>query len=316
MRFTTAICTQLVLLLIALNCGAQTFVGTIVFSRGDVKILRSPDGSVQKKHLIYEGKKYNYEDVRIGKKILPGEYIQTGTDGKAKITYANGDHFNIGPGTFISMPKPDSEKKSGGSSIDMFYGRLRSLISKDGPRNKLKVKTPATTAGVRGTDFFVRHNLSEGSDVTVLRGLVSLPAEKSKSQPVLIKKAQTARVTKANTQARVALAQKQDLLEIQKESAISIEARDLEQVSKETLKEINQLENAAKKVVMDDIKTDDPRLYKELSQKNEANVNSINTEVVAKLFQQAPGKINEKPSEADLEGSAEDVYKKYFEQKK
>lgn len=293
----------------SLTSYAQTFVGTFVFAKGDVKLLKDPAEKSDKKQLIFEGKKYNFETVRIGHKVMPGEIIQTGTNGKAKVVYPNGDHFNIGPGTSLAMPKPEGASAQDASSIDLFYGRLRSLISKDGPRSKMKVKTPATTAGVRGTDFFVRHNLTEGSSITVLRGAVAVGDPKKK--PVVVKKAERAIVEK-DASVEVALAEKAELLNIQIETAIPQDQQQVAKLSKEVQSEVKELEKNAKQAVLNDIKSEDPALYTKLS-KQDYTASDINTEVVAALFKQAPGKIQTKPSAKELEGQTEDdIYKKYF----
>ena len=119
-----------ILFAFSLDSYAQTFVGTFVMTKGDVKILRAPSASPKGPFLVYEGKKFSYQKARIGRKIKGNELIQTGTDGRAKVVYPNGDHFNLGPGTSMSMPSPEKGGKGKkGSNLNLFYGKVRSLIS-------------------------------------------------------------------------------------------------------------------------------------------------------------------------------------------
>ena len=322
---TILLSTLFCLTLLNQNALAQTFVGTFVMTKGDVKILRAPSLKPSGPFLVYEGKKYSYEKAKIGRKVRGTELIQTGTDGRAKVVYPNGDHFNLGPGTSMSMPVEtrNANGKKTGSKLNLFYGRVRSLISKGGPRTKLKVKTPSATAGVRGTDFFLRHNPTEGSQLSVLRGEVSLRDTKknaASSKAVKVKKGFTAKVESRPTakpqKVKVELATKEEIVEIQKETALKPNEKIIEKLPEPIKKEVEKLSKKSTEAVVADIKKDDPKLYEEIKDKlNKQNVGDdyeINTKVVAKLYKQAPGEVKKKPTAEELEAIGKDVYDKYF----
>lgn len=311
--------------LVGANSYAQTFVATFVMTKGDVKILRPAESNPKGPFLIYEGKKYSYENGRIGKKVMPQEILQTGTDGRAKIVYPNGDHFNLGPGTSLSLPSSSAEDAKPTQGLNLFYGRVRALISKGGPRTGMKTKTPSATAGVRGTDFFIRHNPTIGSQVSVLRGEVALKAntDKTNAKPTAVKKGFTGSVDTVkknaktvNSQPKVALATKEQIVEIQKETALKPDQKALDKLPTELKKQIDLLTVKSTEAVVEDIKTDDPSLYKELKEKmakKEAiDIYDINTKVVAKLYNQAPGESKTKPTAEELDSIGKDVYDKYF----
>ncbi|MEO0336352.1 MAG: FecR family protein, partial [Pseudomonadota bacterium] len=177
-----------VLLLCCLPAQAAKYVGTVVISKGDVKVLTKAleKEARAKKFVLYEGKKFSFQKARIGFRMRPGYILQTGTNGRAKVAYSNGDHVILAPGSSVAMPKP-SKDKDASSELDLFYGKMRALISKKGPRKKMKVRTKGAVAGVRGTDFFISYTGGVGTDLTVLRGAVEIGDKQKAATPALIK---------------------------------------------------------------------------------------------------------------------------------
>src|SRR6185437_11291333 len=167
------------IVLFSLTSFAQTFVGTVVAVQGDVKVLHVPTLQDHRPFARMNGQEYAYVMAKLGMKLNPGEIILAGPNGRIKIVYPNGDSFLVGSGSSFVLPTViDAQADQSGindgatSSVQMFYGRFRSLISKEGPRNNMRVVTPDAVAGVCGTDFFVRRNASVGTQLTVLRGTV------------------------------------------------------------------------------------------------------------------------------------------------
>ncbi|MEO0336965.1 MAG: hypothetical protein AAF202_11250, partial [Pseudomonadota bacterium] len=94
---------------------------------------------------------------------------------------------------------------------------------------------------------------------------------------------------------------------------LSLNNGDLKALDEETKKEIKTLEKKSLKIVLDDIKSEDPELYKEISKQKNLSEDKVNTQVVSKLFRQAPAE--KKPKKANLEEIdqiGKDVYEKYF----
>ena len=298
---------------------AQTFVGTFVAVKGDVKILRSPAGNKDAgPFALYEGIKYTYEKAKIGNKIKPSEVVQSGADGKAKIAYPNGDHFIIGYGTTLILPavsdRGGDDKK--GSSMELIYGRVRSLISKGGPRNNMKVKTPSAVAGVRGTDFFARSNPAVGTQITVLRGEVAMQSATKPEETVSVKTGYTAEAApKAEAPPKVEEATKEDLMTLQGESAVKVAKEDIAKLPPEIKGEVTALAEKTKEAVLDDIKTTDAQLYKNLAANGKLDAEDINTAVVADLYKAAPSDKKRKPTKEEIDSIGKDVYDKYFKNK-
>lgn len=296
---------------------AQTFVGTFVAVKGDVKILRTPAGDADKgPFALYEGTKYAYENAKIGKKIKPLEIVQSGADGKAKIVYPNGDHFLIGVGTTMVMPDI-SENSTAKPSIKLLYGRIRALVSKTGPRNNISVRTPSAVAGVRGTDFFTRSNPSVGTQITVLRGEVAVQATDKPEKVVEVKTGYSTEVkSKTQTPTEAIEATREELIALQGESSVKASKEEIASLTPEVKKTVAALSEKTKEAVLNDIKIENENLYKELKEKKAKDVEDINTAVVANLYKQAPsGAKKKKPTQEEIDSIGKDVYETYFNKK-
>jgi len=307
---TTIIC-QLIFTLVGLAAAQDAFVATFVMSKGDVKILRPAEAGTGGKLLVFEGRKYSFEDGRIGKKVKPSDVLQTGTDGRAKIIFSNGDQFQLGPGTSMSLPSLDGEEKGSGQNLELFYGRIRALISKGGPRSGLKARTPSATAGVRGTDFFLRHNPTIGSEIIVIRGAIELKDKKTTKPPLNIKKGYWGLVGKT---VKVDLAKKNDLIAVQNETALNLNDANLADLPKADQETIEALNQTATKAILTDIQSEDPKQHDRIVAQLKASADGyqINTAVLAELVQQAPGLADKKPTAEELEAQGADIYEKYF----
>lgn len=344
---------------------AQVHIGTLTSLKGDVKIL-SRKGSSGSKVLRYEGQTYKYKKARIGRKVRPKEIILTGPSAKAKVVFPNGDHFHIGPGSSMTVPAKRGSKASKGSHLKLYYGKVRALISKKGPRKNLILRSKTAVAGVRGTDFFFSESGVHGTKLTVLRGSVALAKHKSEKitgpiqqverklsrSAVTVKKGVTAVLEKEKElpptteiapMPAVAVDDSGNIPDpsrMAKKKASKVRPEEqgivLKPVTKETLidahtvttihpgdvepepidesvkKEIEALHQKSHEVVMDDIKEEDPELFKKLKKNKTATAKEVHKAVVAKMFKEAPReKVKKKVSEDALK-DMESVYKKYF----
>lgn len=304
-----------ILMTFAVPAWAQTFVGTFVVVHGDVKILRPPAANDPGPFAQLEGVKYSYEAAKIGKKVNPGEVIQSGTDGKAKIAYPNGDSFLVGNATSLVMPSVTDKSEQGTSAIKLIYGRMRSLISKSGPRNNMKVSTPSVVAGVRGTDFFTRANPDVGTQLTVLRGEVSVASTAKPEVSVAVKTGYSIEASSKSKEAPKAIeATKEDLRGLQKESEVKATKEDLAKLSAEEKKQVSELNEKTKVAVIQDIKSYNPRLGAELEKKHLSD-DELNSAVVDKLVRIAPAAQKKKMSKADADAAGQGVYEKYYDDK-
>ncbi|HLE10945.1 MAG: hypothetical protein A2504_09150 [Bdellovibrionales bacterium RIFOXYD12_FULL_39_22] len=324
--------------------------GTIVKVQGTVDVYTHPSKSPQgvSPRILYDNEYYTTIPAKLGHKVVAGDVIRTGNGAKARIVYKNGDQFNVGEGTEyrVTVLRTNIEGKDK-SVINMMRGQLRAIISKEGPRNNMEVKTQNASMGVRGTDFFVAQNGNLGkAEVSVLRGEVEVKIAPPKVETT--KKETTSSLAKAEVisvkpgfsaqwqapateekksdnnkattsapepiKANTIVLQKTtqtDLIKIQQNSVIPQTQVTEEKMSATVAKEMAILEKAAVETTMKDIKAHDPQLYAKLEKNNVSSVSAINSEVVKEVFQEAP-KAPGKPGAAALNDLDEDAYEKYF----
>ncbi len=297
--------------------------GVLTMTKGHVEIYTEPQVQPQGvgPFVLFNDQHYRLKQGKIGTKVGVRDVVHTGPNGKARIVFPDGDQFIVGPATTYRLTSKDGEagqKKSAPPVLDLMYGRIRSVISKSGPRNRLKIKTPTAVAGVRGTDFYIRHSPSEKrSKISVLRGYVEVKPRKSKSKPVLIEKGFHARIEamekdkKKIPKVRLERASQQDLIGIQSETFIKNDPSELESLNPDVKESIAKLEEKAAITTLTDIKTYDPQLYEKMVSQGAKTVSEVNSAVVSDLYHSAP--VDEKkPSLLELQNLDEDVYERYF----
>ena len=328
----TFLLTFVIFFIFALPAFGSPHIATVVHKSGKVLVLKSPKkrSAKRKKEVLYENTFYSYKKVRIGEKVRRGEVLQTGPQAKAKLMFKNGDQIHIGPGTSYRLNKPQKDRsKKKGNSIKLFYGKMRAIISKRGPRRKLRVKTLSAVAGVRGTDFFITENVKTGTQLTVLRGEVDI-RKPQQTKSTLIKTGYSAVIKpslpenlinknpqRTNHQVKLKDIQiqpstKQNLISVQSTSTIKGK-RNLQALSPRQKEQIQKLEEKAKAVVIEDIKRYQPKAKPNL----QLSLEELNTQTVSKVYKKAPSTPDkDKPSEEDLDTIGDDIYKKYFKTKK
>ncbi|MBX7231393.1 MAG: FecR domain-containing protein [Bdellovibrionales bacterium] len=329
---------------------SQVNEATFLATKGDVRTLFEKK-SKEKQNLFpqahYEGKNYFWTKAKIGQKIKARDIVQTGPDGHAKIVYKNGDQLSIGPGSSLSLPEATENQKNQPSKIDLYYGKMRALISKSGPRNQMEVKTQAATAGVRGTDFFVSESATQGFQVTVLRGAVALQShsknnERENKNPlsfkneIMVRSGFSGNITPILTTEKtiepngtpqkqptesappphlaIKAATKEQLLQVQSITNIQIEKKELDSLPLETKNELEKLNKKTLSSVIADIKQENPKLLKDVDIQHVQSIDQLNKSIVAQLYNKAPSEEpKKKPTQDEMNIFGEDIYKKYFE---
>ena len=254
----------------------------------------------------YEGKYYLIKDAVIGDRVDNDNVVRSLPGGQATVIYDNGDQIYVGKSTAYRIHwNAGKAKADAPPELDLVYGRLRGVISKEGPRQKLKVRTRVAVMGVRGTDFFVVDDDPQGEvGLTVVRGAVEVETKTGKK--VEVKTDMTADLSE---KAEVRKTSRDDLAEIQ-------EAVTPPPVQ-EKPKMVTELEKKALEVTLKDIQIYQPETYQALQksdQKPESLI-SINTTVIATAKEVAPvatrKRIHALPSDLK-EHEARDLYEKYF----
>lgn len=91
--------------------------------------------------------------------LLTGDKLVTGKDGQMSLTFADDTRFSVGPNSNISVDKFDYDARSqtGAFTTRVNRGSL-AVVSGQIARSKqdaMKVRTPTSLLGVRGTKFIV-----------------------------------------------------------------------------------------------------------------------------------------------------------------
>ena len=94
-----------------------------------------------------------------GRQLLAGDRLVTGKDGRISLTFIDNTRFAIGPNSRVSVSEfqYDRTRQKGSFVTKVDRGSLAVVsgrIAKSGP-DAMKVRTPNTLLGVRGTKFIV-----------------------------------------------------------------------------------------------------------------------------------------------------------------
>ncbi len=308
---------------------------TITRINGSVQVFTHPTSQLQGPGQVkYENKYYRLKKAKVGDKVQKGNILRTAPGSKARVVFDNGDQINVAPGSSykvdwaVNSSDPDIAKPT----ISLKYGKIRAVISKKGPRSKLRVRTRSATMGVRGTDFYVSDRVSEGGTrLTVIRGKVQVKPKKMNAKPIEVKKGYTAEVTKKKTETSVLgsaekkteVAFQQKAIEIHKttkQEIVKIHRESVQKKIKLTKEEfatpsskamVEKLEKKAVENTLKDIRTHDPKLYAKLNKKIVNDSQKIDAQVMKEGFKAAP-KAPSKPYLSDLDDLDENAYDTYF----
>jgi hypothetical protein len=94
-----------------------------------------------------------------GSELLPGDWLETGKDGRMSVTFADNTRWSVGPDSRIALTKfeydPTTEHGSFVAQIERgSIAVVSGRISKSG-RDAMQIQTPDSTIDARGTRFIV-----------------------------------------------------------------------------------------------------------------------------------------------------------------
>lgn len=94
-----------------------------------------------------------------GVQLQPGDVLVTGKDGQISLTFIDDTRFSVGPNSRVAVNRFDYDrtKQTGAFLTEVNRGSLGVVsgqIAKSG-RDAMKVRTPTSLLGVRGTRFIV-----------------------------------------------------------------------------------------------------------------------------------------------------------------
>lgn len=101
----------------------------------------------------------NHIPAAIGLTLLPGDWLETGKDGRITLTFIDNTRFAVGPGSRIALTKfdydPTTQKGEFIAQIERgTIAVVSGKISKGG-RDAMQLRTPDGVLDVRGTRFIV-----------------------------------------------------------------------------------------------------------------------------------------------------------------
>jgi hypothetical protein len=288
-------------------------VATVAQVEGRAQIFTRPSKKLENSAGVnegviasFEGEYYRVRDLKASDRVENGNVVRTFPGAKVKVIYDNGDQIYVGPGSSYRILWKNDVKAT--PEIRLAYGRIRGVISKEGPRKKVIIRTRSAVMGVRGTDFFISDEGQGETSVSVLRGAVEVAPTKGK--PTVVETGMTAEVVTRSVEVPVRKISKEDLGEIRVASSLP--------VKKETqMEELKALEKKALEVTLKDIRVYQPELLKEMPQAaaGEMFVADLNSKVVDIAAIQAPSIPKKKrPGLEELKSpDGVDYYEKYFQ---
>src|SRR5882762_1019808 len=114
-----------------------------------------------------------------GHVLLAGDRVRTSEQGHAVVTFFDGSTIEIEPATTITVVQATAAVDGAitiqlEQAIGRTWSSVQTLIR---PNSKFEVKTPATTAIVRGTGFVTDVLVSGATTVTTTDGIVAVSAQ-------------------------------------------------------------------------------------------------------------------------------------------
>jgi hypothetical protein len=101
----------------------------------------------------------NHVPATTGQKLQPGDWLVTGKNGRISLTFVDNTRFAIGPNSRVSVSQfeYDRTRQQGSFVTRVDRGSLAVVSGKiaKSRRDAMKVRTPNSLLGVRGTRFIV-----------------------------------------------------------------------------------------------------------------------------------------------------------------
>lgn len=105
--------------------------------------------------------------------VEAGDKVKTGSDGRATIEIEDGSRLSLGNDSELELTEFTLKKDKRSAVYSLSTGKLRAYVGKFTGKTDVKVKTPTSTSGIKGTDFIVMNQgdanviFGEESDVEV-----------------------------------------------------------------------------------------------------------------------------------------------------
>jgi len=114
----------------------------------------------------------NWAPAALNQELVTAEKIRT-KDGRAELRFSDGTSLNLKENSLLDLLQVKCENSVQDSTIKLWYGKVRSKVTKLQSGGKFEVHTPKVIAAVKGTEF-VLGTTNEESELSVIEGIVSL----------------------------------------------------------------------------------------------------------------------------------------------
>lgn len=138
----------------------RSMIAVVLFSFASVAVaadageIKTTSGAV---HLERAGKKL---PVTVGMPVLQSDTLVTGADGSAGITFTDNSLLSVGPNSVLAIEKYafDTTTHAGQFDASLKKGTLAVISGKMVKQSPeaMRVRTPSSIMGVRGTEFVVK----------------------------------------------------------------------------------------------------------------------------------------------------------------
>lgn len=157
--------------------------------------IQSLTGEVQVKTQTGELK-----PVSVGEPVPMNSAIVTGKDGRIRLAMKDGNELELAPESQMVVEAYENNSAKKNVLMNLIRGKIRAQVREKykGPSDRFQIKTPASVAGVRGTDFATIYDESKAAASTVtFEGAVdfgTLAADGSIKDAVTVTKGQESRM--------------------------------------------------------------------------------------------------------------------------
>ncbi|NUM59046.1 MAG: FecR domain-containing protein [Bdellovibrionaceae bacterium] len=168
---------------------AKAYHGKAMIVRGQAERISTQEPSEKK------------ETIKVGTRIFQGDSIETAAGGFVKIVMTDRNIINISENSKVIIKKYENDHKNLIKNVELSLesGKVRTDVKEkyDGEKNKFIIKTPVIIAGVRGTDFIVKHDRANFiSEVLVVHGNVDVETLKDSNPSGLVQAVKAGQIYK------------------------------------------------------------------------------------------------------------------------
>ncbi|MBI1911631.1 MAG: FecR domain-containing protein [Deltaproteobacteria bacterium] len=121
----------------------------------------------------------------IGQPVDAGDKVKTGPDGRMSLKFIDGSKLNVGNSSELEITEFLLRKRNRSAVFSLSTGKARAIINKFSGSTDIKVKTPTSVSGVKGTDFIV---MNQGSANVFFGESGKVEVSGDKGEPVYLKR--------------------------------------------------------------------------------------------------------------------------------